>query len=155
MNMPKRLLILAAALLATALHAQDNWQTARVVAAESVQSYNLVAVEIGELRVAAIYTAFLEARQASTLTIGETVQARIDGQRLEVTMPSGKTVKAEIAQRAMRGVDTPLPSLSAAISADGVAAQYAVPAPIPAPAPTPVLVPPLVPPTRSVPDLIP
>ena len=115
----------ATVLLASALNAQtDDWQTARVVAAETLHAYNLVAVELGDLRVAAFYTAQLRARKASTLTIGETVQARVNGDDLELSMPSGKTVKATIAQRAARGVDAPLPPLSTNMCADNVAVPY-------------------------------
>jgi hypothetical protein len=96
---------------AGAAHGQD-WETAKVLGAETRGTDNVLAVQIGELAIVALYTAqwsvmgnTAEWRRASNLVIGSDVQARIDGGRLHVVMPNGKIVKADIVRRALQKSD--------------------------------------------------
>ena len=104
-----RLAMLVAAVFAFAVAHAQEWETAKVLGAETRGTENAVAVQIGELAVIASYTAQFsilgntaEWRRASNLAVGGDVQARIDGSKLHVVMPNGKTVKANIVRRALQ-----------------------------------------------------
>jgi hypothetical protein len=98
-------LLFVLALFASETHAQE-WQTAKVLGAETRGTENVLAVQLGDLAIVASYTAkwsvmggTREGRRASDLIVGGTVQARVDGSKLHFVMPNGTTMRANIVRR--------------------------------------------------------
>jgi hypothetical protein len=105
----RRWLLGSLAMLAGVIQAQE-WQTAKVLSAETRGTENVLAVQIGDLAIVASYTAkwsimggTREGRRAADLVVGGTVQARLDGSKLVFVIPNGSTVSASIVRRQLVG----------------------------------------------------
>jgi hypothetical protein len=101
-----RALISMTLLAAASAYAQD-FLPAKVMEAQSqvdplsacqTALANTVVVQIDDMLVRALYCT-LGGRRAADLVIGDSVDAAIDGRKLIIRLPDGKTVKADIVRR--------------------------------------------------------